>query len=194
MSDVQTATQTIKTCFGKHYALPYFQREYKWESRHFLELINDIQGAFLLNFDREIGRKAVATYPPYFLGSIITAGTKDGKKPLIDGQQRLTSIFILLAFLKKLGSSSPATITDISGLIGSVAFGEMDYTIEFSEKRKSIFDTFLNEDMDLEESLDAVSDIDETNESDKRIVSALRSIQEGLDEEMSIILNISLTM
>ena len=182
MSDVQTATQTMKTCFGNHYSLPYFQREYKWETRHFLELINDIQGAFLLNFDRELGRKAVANYSPYFLGSIITAGTKDAKKPLIDGQQRLTSIFILLVFLKKLGAISKELTLDLSSFIGSVSYGQMDYTIEFGEKRKEIFDVFLDDARDLEAALTSISELDDLTESDKRIVAALRSIQDGLDD------------
>lgn len=182
MSDVQTATQTIKTCFGKHYSLPYFQREYKWETRHFLELINDIQGAFLIHFDRESGRKAVANYAPYFLGSIITAGTKDAKKPLIDGQQRLTSIFILLAFLKKFGATSKAPTLDLSSFIGSVSYGQMDYTIEFGEKRKEIFDVFLDDANDFETALTSISELGDLTESDRRIVAALRSIQDGLDE------------
>lgn len=182
MSDVQTATQTMKTCFGKHYSLPYFQREYKWEARHFLELINDVQNTFLLHFDRKSGRKAVATYPPYFLGSIITAGTKDGKKPLIDGQQRVTSLFILLAFLKKYSVKSTATTLDLSGYIGSVSFGEMDYTVEFGEKRKEIFDVFLDDSHDIESALMAIAELDHLTDSDKRIVDALRSVQDGLDE------------
>jgi uncharacterized protein with ParB-like and HNH nuclease domain len=99
---VNPSTQSIKTCFQSRYSLPYFQREYKWEPRHFAELINDIQEAFLLSFDPTHGRMEVASYPPYFLGSIITSVEAGGKKPLIDGQQRLTSTFLLLAFLERM--------------------------------------------------------------------------------------------
>ena len=102
MAYVNPSTQSIKTCFQSRYSLPYFQREYKWEARHFAELINDVQEAFLLSFDPKHGRTEVASYTPYFLGSIITSVEVDGKKPLVDGQQRLTSTFLLLAFLERM--------------------------------------------------------------------------------------------
>ncbi len=145
MADVNPSTQTIKTCFQSHYSLPYFQREYKWEPRHFAELLNDVQEAFLLAFDPSHQRTQVSTYPPYFLGSIITSVETGGKKPLIDGQQRLTSIFLTLAFLERYrrDNNIPATL-DLSNLLGSVSFGAMDYSIEFSSSRKEIFDAYFS--------------------------------------------------
>lgn len=100
MAYITPSTLSLKTCFQSKYSLPYFQRDYKWESRHFLEMLNDIQNAFLLSYESTHGRRDVSSYPPYFLGSIITAVETNGKRPLIDGQQRITSIFILLVFLK----------------------------------------------------------------------------------------------
>jgi hypothetical protein len=182
MADIQPSTLRMKSCFGSHYSLPYFQREYKWESRHFLEMINDIQSAFLLSFDREKGRKAVANYSPYFLGSIITASQMDAKKPLIDGQQRLTSMFVLIVFLQKYSKANKAESMDLSNYIGSMSFGQMDYTIEFSEARKNIFDTFLNDDLQFEDAISAISDLDDLTESDQRVSEALRSVLGSLDE------------
>ncbi len=60
MAYVNPSTQSLKTCFQSHYSLPYFQREYKWESRHFAELLDDIQAAFILNYDPTHGRREVA--------------------------------------------------------------------------------------------------------------------------------------
>src|SRR5262249_43714494 len=101
MSYVTPSTLSTKTCFQSYYSLPSFQREFKWEVKHFTEMLNDIQETFLANFDTIHGRKEVSNYMPYFLGSIITAKEDEGKKPLIDGQQRLTSLFLLLSFLEK---------------------------------------------------------------------------------------------
>src|SRR5450830_717350 len=101
MAYINPQTQSLKLCFQSHYSLPYFQREYKWESRHMAEMLNDIQNAFLLNYEPTHARKEVSGYSSYFLGSIITSAEKDGKKPLIDGQQRLTSTFLLLAYLER---------------------------------------------------------------------------------------------
>lgn len=59
MAYVNPFTQSIKTCFQSHYSLPYFQREYKWEAKHFIELLNDIQAAFIENYQVSHGRKEV---------------------------------------------------------------------------------------------------------------------------------------
>ena len=145
MAYVNPSTQSIKTCFQSHYSLPYFQREYKWEPRHFAELINDVQEAFLLEFDPTHQRAQVADYPPYFLGSIITSVETGGKKPLIDGQQRLTSTFLLLAVLERMrNDKNVIDALDLSILLGSVSFGKMDYSIQFSDSRKAIFDAYLD--------------------------------------------------
>ncbi|MEM7924156.1 DUF262 domain-containing protein, partial [Morganella morganii] len=101
MAYITPSTLSLKICFQSKYSLPYFQRDYKWESRHFLEMLNDIQNAFLLAYEPSHGRSNVSDYLPYFLGSIITSTETNGKKPLIDGQQRITSIFILLIFLER---------------------------------------------------------------------------------------------
>lgn len=41
------------------------------------EMLNDIQSAFLLNYEPNHARKEVSGYSPYFLGSIITSAGKD---------------------------------------------------------------------------------------------------------------------
>ena len=126
MAYINPQTQSLKVCFQTHYSLPYFQREYKWESRHFEELLNDIQRAFLQNFDTTHGRKEVAAYSPYFLGSIITSAEKEGKKPLIDGQQRLTSTFVLLAYLERYRRDNNVdNALELSTLLGSVSFAAL---------------------------------------------------------------------
>jgi hypothetical protein len=184
---VNPSTQSIKTCFQSHYSLPYFQREYKWEPRHFAELINDVQEAFLLAFDPVHQRTQVATYPPYFLGSIITSVETGGKKPLIDGQQRLTSIFLLLAFLERLRRDNQvAAALDLSTLLGSVSFGAMDYSIQFSASRKAIFDAYLNKDTTLNEAIEAAEDVHNLDEGDQRLLDALRNTESLLDSQVKL--------
>jgi uncharacterized protein with ParB-like and HNH nuclease domain len=179
---VNPSTQSIKTCFQSHYSLPYFQREYKWETRHFSELINDVQGAFVLAFDPTHQRTQVASYPPYFLGSIITSVETEGKKPLIDGQQRLTSIFLLLAFLERFRrDNSISAALDLSTLLGSVSFGAMDYSIQFSKSRKEIFDAYLNKDTTFDEASEAAEDVKNLDDGDQRVLEALRNTESLLD-------------
>jgi uncharacterized protein with ParB-like and HNH nuclease domain len=156
--------------------LPYFQREYKWESKHFAELLNDIQAAFLLEYDPGHGRKEVANYAPYFLGSIITSVEQGGKKPLIDGQQRLTSTFLVLAYLERYRRDHGVeNALDLSTYLGSVSFGAMDYSIEFSDSRKAIFDRYLDDKKSVAQAMDDAEDVPSLDEGDRRLLEALRT-------------------
>ncbi len=189
MAYVNPSTQSLKTCFQSHYSLPYFQREYKWESRHFSELIDDIQAAFILSYDPTHGRKEVADYAPYFLGSIITATEQGGKKPLIDGQQRLTSAFLLLAYLERYRRDHAiANALDLSTYLGSVSYGAMDYSIEFSNSRKAIFDRYLDSTKTVAQAMDDAEDVAELDDGDRRLLEALRTTDTLLNTSVKAVI------
>jgi uncharacterized protein with ParB-like and HNH nuclease domain len=67
------------------FAIPVYQREYKWGKEEALELIEDISGYVSAKDDN------------LFLGNLIFERARDKKTYVVDGQQRLTTIFILLA-------------------------------------------------------------------------------------------------
>ncbi|QQQ02210.1 DUF262 domain-containing protein [Lysobacter enzymogenes] len=182
MAYITPASLSTRQCFQHHYSLPYFQREYKWENSHFLEMLNDIQQAFLSSYEPTHGRRDVSGYPPYFLGSIITAGEVSGKKPLIDGQQRLTSLFLLIAFLGRYAKDGDVKDPpDLKGLLGRVNYGELDYSIEFTAARKAIFDNYIDEDKNYDEAVAAAEDVAGIDDGDKKILEALRSVGDALD-------------
>ncbi|MDH4389868.1 MAG: DUF262 domain-containing protein [Aquabacterium sp.] len=184
MAYVNPQTQSLKLCFQSHYSLPYFQREYKWDSRHIAEMLNDIQSAFLLNYDPTNGRKEVSSYSPYFLGSIITSVETGGKKPLIDGQQRLTSTFLLLAYLERYRrDNNVLNALDLSTLLGSVSYGAMDYSIEFSQSRRAIFDKYLDYTKPVLEAMRDAEEVPGLDDGDKKILDALRTIESLLDSK-----------
>ncbi|WP_404487130.1 DUF262 domain-containing protein [Pseudomonas sp. HT11] len=183
MAYVNPSTQNIKTCFQSHYSLPYFQREYKWETRHFSELFNDIQNTFLQHFDSAHGRKEVSNYLPYFLGSIITSQDTNGKKPLIDGQQRLTSTFLMLAYLERYKCDNDIqSAADIRGLLGNMSYGTMDYSIEFSASRKKVFELYLDKEVQVSEALVNAENTPNLDDGDRKIIEALRSTDDLLDD------------
>jgi hypothetical protein len=84
---------------GRKYSIDYYQREYKWQHKQVAELLDDLADKFLASYDDDHERHAVAEYGHYFLGSIIISD-KDGQKFIIDGQQRLTTLTLLLIFLR----------------------------------------------------------------------------------------------
>jgi len=78
------------------FRIPSYQRPYAWTTEQTSELLNDITTAC-----GESGE--VANASPYFLGSIVLI--KDPQKPeadVVDGQQRLTTLTILLGVLRDL--------------------------------------------------------------------------------------------
>jgi uncharacterized protein with ParB-like and HNH nuclease domain len=90
----------------KKYSIDYYQREYKWEAKQLTDLVNDLTTKFLDLYDAQHARKEVARYPGYYLGSIIIS--QKGSEPfIVDGQQRLTTLTLLLTFLRRLHLPSP---------------------------------------------------------------------------------------
>ena len=94
-ADDRTINELLK---GKKFTIDYFQREYRWEEKHIIALINDLSDVFLKSYQENHERKKVADYPSYYLGSAVFCN-KDGNKSIVDGQQRITSLTLLLIFL-----------------------------------------------------------------------------------------------
>ena len=79
---------TAKT---KPFVIPEYQRPYAWTEEHVETLFND-----LWEFTETQGGSSNET-ATYFLGSIVSYDNEDKKcQEIIDGQQRITSLFLLL--------------------------------------------------------------------------------------------------
>lgn len=77
----------IKEIFNKFYEVPDYQREYVWRKANVLALLNDIYSAF-----KESSQNG------YFIGTTVVAiNSQNSSLEVIDGQQRLTTLFILLS-------------------------------------------------------------------------------------------------
>lgn len=101
MAELNVSKKTIAEFFGsmdnKRFIIPDYQRPYKWEIENCETLWNDLEFFF-----HNEGSKKESTY---FLGTIVSYGNENGNKEIIDGQQRITSLMLLLrAFYKKLES------------------------------------------------------------------------------------------
>lgn len=125
----------------KKYSIDYYQREYKWEAKQLTDLINDLTTKFADLYNPEHARKDVARYPGYYLGSIIIS--QKGSQPyIVDGQQRLTTLTLLLTFLRRLQQGRPDAV-DIDQLIFSEKFGEKSFNLDIDDRREcmeSLFD------------------------------------------------------
>ena len=96
MREIRGDAKSVRSLLGgSKFAIDYYQREFRWEKKQVTELIDDLSGKFLESHEANNERSAVENYGHYFLGSIIISD-KDGQKFIIDGQQRLTTLTLLL--------------------------------------------------------------------------------------------------
>lgn len=81
---------------NKKYVIPSYQRPYSWSAEHAEQLIKDIYESF-----REDA-------PEYFIGSLICIEEKNQSDiyEVVDGQQRLTTLSLILAKIRDLSSNS----------------------------------------------------------------------------------------
>jgi len=117
---------------SRKYSIDYYQREYKWQQKQVSELLDDLANKFLENHEAGNERSAVADYSHYFLGSTIISD-KDGQKFIVDGQQRLTTLTLLLIFLQhQLGDAEQKG--QIADLIFSQKFGRRSFNLDIPER------------------------------------------------------------
>ena len=117
---------------GRKYSIDYYQREYKWERKQVAELVEDLTTKFLESHEEGNERSAVADYAHYFLGSIIISD-KDGQKFIIDGQQRLTTLTLLLIFLQHQLDDAEHK-GQIADLIFSQKYGKRSFNLDIPER------------------------------------------------------------
>ncbi|MFJ3625456.1 DUF262 domain-containing protein [Streptomyces albidoflavus] len=136
---VQGRDHTVRDLFGKQYLLEYYQREYTWERRHVVELVNDLAAAFMRDWRPDHDRQQYVAYRPYFLGPFVCHPT-GVKKNLVDGQQRFTTLHLLLIHIERLlneqGDADTANM--VGTLIRRFAGGQHHYTIDVPERRECL--------------------------------------------------------
>lgn len=117
---------------GRKYSIDYYQREYKWQQKQVAELIDDLAETFLESYEAGHERSAVAEYGHYFLGSVIISD-KDGQKFIIDGQQRITTLTLLLIYLHNQLCDAEQK-GQIAELIFSQKYGKRSFNLEVPER------------------------------------------------------------
>jgi len=137
MKRIDANARTIRELLdGAKFSIDSYQREYAWKERQIQELIDDLTGKFLGCYDPNHSRHEIANYEHYFLGSIVISN-KGGQRFIVDGQQRLTSLTLLLIFLHH-RQKNEAEPTPILNLIHSMRFGQKSFNIEVPERTEAV--------------------------------------------------------
>lgn len=121
---------------NKKYTVDYFQREYNWQKRHIEQLITDLTNAFLNEYEEGDDRKEGENYNNYYLGPFVVS-EKDGQRSIIDGQQRLTSLTLLLIYLNNL-QKTLGVEEKIEPLIFSEHRGMKSFNLQVEERRECL--------------------------------------------------------
>ena len=92
IQEIRILDESGKSLFdlGDEYIVPLYQRAYAWEEKEIVQMLHDI-----LDMKEQPDAK-------YYLGTLIVSH-REGKYEVIDGQQRLTTLFLLLKCLEERG-------------------------------------------------------------------------------------------
>src|SRR6266511_2286382 len=123
---------TIQELFvGRQYRLEYFQRDYVWGREQVAKLLEDLSGRFLAQWSESHERRRVRRYEGYFLGPFVSYRA-DGVSYLTDGQQRFTTLLVLLIYLRRLllDQEDPRTAAAVDRLICTDMYDELSFTVD----------------------------------------------------------------
>lgn len=122
--------------------IDYFQREYRWQQSHMVLLVEDLTSTFLKSHSASNPRSAVANYQNYYLGPIVFSKS-NGKKSIIDGQQRITSITLILIYLNHLQQNNEDKV-GISEMIYSEKFGMKSFNMTDESRQNCLQGLFTH--------------------------------------------------
>ncbi|XOQ43612.1 MAG: DUF262 domain-containing protein [Clostridium sp.] len=146
MNKIVAHAENLRTLLNNKYTVQYYQREYNWETKQIEELIEDLTNEFnefYKDGDRQID---VRNYGDYFLGPIIL--TNDNA--IIDGQQRLSSLTLLLIYLNNLQKQQTSLPkVNIDNLIYSEMYGQKTFCINVTEREVCLASLFETGDYDI---------------------------------------------
>lgn len=143
MKKIDGSAKTIGELLkGAKYLIDYYQREYRWQKKQTIELLGDLTDAFLESHDPANAREDVEGYGHYFLGSIVVS-SKETRRYIIDGQQRLTTLTLLLVHLHNLARDKPG-VAPLAELIFSEKFAKKSFNLDV-EERTPAMDALFNQ-------------------------------------------------
>ena len=114
--------------FSNHIIIPFYQRNYDWREKEVRQLINDIDS----NNNDE-----------YFLGTIIFKNKAFREKVIIDGQQRISTLFLILKSIYKNKYTNELIKQEITQILNFFKFKS------FNSKDNDILNRIIEKDNDI---------------------------------------------
>lgn len=132
MKKIDKTENLTKILSHRRFTVDVFQREYRWGRKQIEQMLSDFQNTFeeFYDPDKHDTPEEVENYGYYYMGCIICTGGSPNK--IIDGQQRLTSLTLLLIYLNNLQKEQTAQEDQI------VKFEDMIFDVHYGTKRFNI--------------------------------------------------------
>lgn len=131
--DVQPDKQNIDKLFSNTtYYIDFYQRQYKWTEEPVKRLLDDVFYKFNEEYKKHKDLslpldQVISKYSWYYLNTYVTNNV-DGKLYVVDGQQRLTTLTLVLIKLKHLAQHFDS---QLEGWIGQKIVGLSGYRTDF---------------------------------------------------------------
>ncbi len=184
--DIAPDKQNIDRVFSNTtYHIDFYQRDYKWTSEPVLRLLDDVFFMFNQEYEKYSSLEPstetiMAKYSWYYLNTYVT-NIIDGKVYVVDGQQRLTTLTILLIKLynkaKELNCDSDFTEW-INSKITGFSGGKRSYWMNHEKSIEVLKDLFENKKEHKE--IDTSASITSVN-----LVANYGTISKYIDEQLS---------
>lgn len=176
MKQIEKTDTLRKILADRRFTVDYYQREYRWGRHEIEQLLDDLVGTFQAYYDAGAHStpQEVKKYGYYYMGSIICT-TGQGHQ-IIDGQQRLTSLTLLLLYLQRLQKQAvgiPGLPVQFLNMVYAVDYGVPCFNLDMEERRPC-----------LQALLDGDAQYVPEGESNQNIFERYRDIEELFPEEL----------
>ena len=157
MKKIEGSPKSLKQLLqNTKYSIHYYQREYMWQRKHVEELIDDLTSEFLDNYTPGDDRQKVQDYGAYFMGSIVLAGRENA---IIDGQQRFSSLTLLLMYLNNRLRTLGQSYSMIEQMIFSEAYGTKSFNINVEDRADCMNAIFNDQPFDITDVSESVKNL-----------------------------------
>ncbi len=135
----------LEHLFKEKLTVDFYQREYVWERKQLEDLINDLSNAFLKCWRPCDSLDCVRSYDPYFMGEVILSIKASERSAIIDGQQRVTTLTLLLIYLlNNFKNVKSFPMNRISSAIFEDDYGTPKFNLDIDVRENCMLGLFKN--------------------------------------------------
>jgi len=147
---INPTNQNVMELFSinKQYLIDFYQRDYQWKKEHMDRLLEDLFYRFSMEYrpNLDVNEENISQFDWYYLNAYVTNDYK-GKTYIVDGQQRLTSLTLILIKLYHLAEKYdlPHRKELVKEHIMGTGISGYTYWMGINERKSVLEDLFIND-------------------------------------------------